>query len=90
MELFLGTTLVTFDGTILEAFGVAATANGRQHILTLDRVEVKETRKEGYLHVRTIWGTYPLLVKFPEDEAARALQFAAEVNRAIDLGPPRR
>ena len=57
MELFLGSTLVTFDGTILEAFDITATAHGRQHPSTLDRVEVKKTRKEGDLHVRTIWET---------------------------------
>jgi hypothetical protein len=82
MDVFLGTSLVTFDGAVVEAFGATANSNGRLHIAALDRIEVNETRKEGYLQFHTIWRTSPVMVMFPKDQRPAAEQFAAQVNHA--------
>lgn len=82
MQLLLGTSLVTFDGTVVEAFGATANSNGRVHIAALDCVEVKENRKEAYLQFHTIWRTSPVIVMFPKDQRQAAEQFAAQVNQA--------
>lgn len=82
MQVFLGSSLLTFDGTIVEAFGATANSNGRLHRSALDRVEVGETRKEGYLQLHTIWRTSPVMVMFPKDQKPSAEQFAAQVNQA--------
>jgi hypothetical protein len=82
MQLFLGSSMLTFDGTVVESFGATANSNGRVHRAALDRIEVGETRKEGYLQFLTIWQTSPVMVMFPKDQKASAEQFAAHVNQA--------
>jgi hypothetical protein len=82
MHVFLGSSLLTFDGSVVEAFGSTANSNGRMHRAALDRIEVGETRKEGFLQIHTIWGSGQLMVMFPKNQKPAAEQFAAEVNRS--------
>ncbi len=74
--------MLTFDGSVVESFGATANSNGRVHRAALDRIEVGETRKEGYLQFHTIWRTSPVMVMFSKDQKASAERFAAHVNQA--------
>jgi hypothetical protein len=86
MQAFLGSSLLTFDGSVVEAFGATANSNGRVHRAALDRIEVGETRKEGFLQIHTIWRTSPVLVMFPKDQSRAAEAFAAQVNASSAPG----
>lgn len=82
VELFLGSSLITFDGTVVEAFGTRATSVGRVHLLALDHIEVGETRKDAFLQLHTIWRTSPVVIMFPKEQRSGAEEFASAVHRA--------
>lgn len=82
MELFLGEGLVTFDGKVIEGFGVRAEACGRAHLASLAYVELGEAGGQLYIRPLTVWGSSPFLLPFPEDQRAVAEWFISEIERA--------
>lgn len=82
MELFLGEGLVTFDGKVIEGFGVHQDACGRAHLASLAYLELGEAKGQLYLRPLTVWGSSPFLLSFPQDQRAVAEWFIGEVERA--------
>lgn len=84
MEAFLGESLVSFDGRIVEGFGPRAHTRGRMHISTLDAVSLEVRGNSGYLLFRVVWRTEQLLFPFPLEQLPLAEALAAEVQQAMD------
>jgi hypothetical protein len=80
--MFLGEAFLTFDGAVVESFGLTESANGRVHLAVLRQVEVGESRRGGHLQLHTVWGGSPVLVPFPPEQKQAAQWFADQVEQA--------
>lgn len=84
MELLIGQALLTFDGAVVEGFGVSSTSVGRLHVAVLDRVEISAKKRGGAaIEFFTIWGGCKLRVDFPSEMEPQVEHFAIEVRKVL-------
>jgi len=88
VEIFLGENLVTFDGKVIEGFGVRDGACGRAHLASLAYLELGEAKGQLYIRPLTVWGSSPFLLSFPDDQRAVAEWFISEVEKARSAQRP--